>query len=78
MDLIGKTIIGTQRFVCYIEVSAIEGCSLSGVSLYTCIIVVCTSSDRPLVVHVHVYMYTVVKFNNNAVMVCEVMRYVFT
>ena len=26
--------IGTQRFVRYIEVSAIEGCPLSGVSLY--------------------------------------------
>ena len=33
MDLIGKT-IRTQRFVRYIEVPAVEGCPLSGVSLY--------------------------------------------
>ena len=33
MDLIGKT-IGTQRFFCYIAVSAIEGCPLSEISLY--------------------------------------------
>ena len=29
--------IGTQRFVRYIEVSTIEGCPLSGVSLYVVI-----------------------------------------
>ena len=34
MDLIGKT-IGTKRFVRYIEVSAIEGCPLRRVSLYS-------------------------------------------
>ena len=34
--------IGAQRFVCYIEVSAIEGCPLSGISLYIHTYISCT------------------------------------
>ena len=34
MDFYGKT-IGTRKFVRYIAMSAMEGCPLNGVSLYT-------------------------------------------